>query len=834
MIYRFSRLNIGVFSMIEVIIKRDGTEQAFDPRKANGWGEWAAEHLGDKVDWSTVVGRAVASLPARVSSQDFQQALIDECLDMRSWSYYRMAGRLYAAMLFKRFYGDNIPTVKALHQKMVELNLMKVLDYNDAEYATVEELIDHDRDYHCPQFSLHHSREKYALKNRASGLEYETQQFMYMRMAMALAEYEPKNVRMTHVAKFYEHFSGKRLSAPTPNYVDLGTPRPGLASCCLLVTGDDGNSLAITSYIANIMTQANAGIGVNLITRGIGEPVRNGTIKHLGKKSYIDDMGKSILANTKNGRGGAGTLYWNAYDPESDYLSQLRNPRQTDDKKNRDLHYNMMQNKHFASKVAAKIPTDRRIFTWSCKTAPDLHAAFYSGDIQAYVELYNKYEADESFKKTYVDARELILTSLNEAFETGTSYLSFLDEINRHTPFKDTIWSSNLCAEVMEPTNPYMEMMHLFSEHEVGTISFIDANTGEELMYQAHEALELLPNVLRSAIDLKEGDTFTDGHFNTHTVGKITHKTVQPEVAMCSLGAACIDNIENDKQYAEVMYYGYKMIDYTILHMRYPLPHVAFTAKQRMNAGMGIMGLATHMARAKMTFDSIAGKKEIHWIAERHMYYAIKASLAISKERGLAPWIHKTKWPEGWTPLETYNRNVDTIADFENMYNWPKLKQEIIDNGGLAHSCLVNYMPGESSSKAIGSPNSIYAIRRKVLKKTDNHNTISWAAPFSDDPEYHYQMAWDISTKDQIDIYAIFQKWTDQGISADLFRRIVKDEKVSSSEMLKDYLYMVKMGMKTRYYQNTETTQGLALDQIDSAIANTTVEAGCAAGNCSL
>jgi len=820
--------------MIKEIIKRNGSEEPFFAQKVNGWGEWSAEHLGDKVDWATIVGDAVAALPERVTSQELQDELIQQCLDKKTWAYYRMAGRLYAATLFKKIYGDKIPTVKALHRRLQGLKLLAHMNYSDEEYAVVEQLIDHDRDYHCPHFSLHHSREKYALKNRVTGEEYETQQFMYMRMAMAMAENEPRAVRMKHLSKWYEHLSAKRMSAPTPNYVDFGTPRPGLASCCLLVTGDDGQSLAITSYAANIMTQANAGIGINLITRGVGEPVRNGTIKHLGKKAYIDDVAKSILANTKNGRGGAGTLFFNAFDPQAEFISQLRNPRQTEDKKNRDLHYNMMQNKFFASKVAAKNPADRMIFTWSCRTAPDLHQAFYSGDIKNFVEIYKRYEADPLFKKNYIDARELILTSLNEAFETGTAYLSFMDEINRHTPFKQTIWSSNLCAEVTEPTNPYYQMEHLYSDREVGTIEFIN-HDGQELRFDAWNKVTLANGQVRSAIDLEVGDTFSQWDMAEPVVVKeVTHRTEQPEIAMCSLGAVCVENIENDAQYREVMYYTLKMIDYSINASIYPLPHVGFTAKQRMNAGVGMMGVATHMARAGLKYSSQAGKQELNFLAERHMYMAIEASLEISKERGLAPWIHKTKWPEGWIPLDTYNRGADSIGEFDTTYNWAKLKQRIIDNGGLAHSALVNYMPGESSSKACGSTNSIYPIRRKVLKKTDNHNVINWAAPFSDDPAYLYEMAWDIPTKDQIDMYGIFQKWTDQAISADLFRRLLGDEKITSEEMIRDYLRMVFVGLKTRYYQNTEITQGLSLDQVESAIPNTVVEAGCAAGACAL
>ncbi|MFO5795343.1 ribonucleotide reductase N-terminal alpha domain-containing protein, partial [Klebsiella pneumoniae] len=103
--------------------------------------------------------------------------------------YYLMAGRLYAIYLCKKFYGLNgIPTVKALQTRMRKDGIIVKLDYSSKEYAQIEKIIDHDLDLLCPHFSLHHIRGKYALRNRKTGQEYETAQFVYMRMAMALAK----------------------------------------------------------------------------------------------------------------------------------------------------------------------------------------------------------------------------------------------------------------------------------------------------------------------------------------------------------------------------------------------------------------------------------------------------------------------------------------------------------------------------------------------------------------------------------------------------------------------------------------------------------------------
>lgn len=763
--------------MIETIIKLDGTEQPFIAAKVNGWGEWAAEKLGDKVDWSSVVMDAIRDLnKTKVTSQELQEALIEQCLARKTWSYYLMAGRLYAVLRRKSLYGmEGIPSIKALHAKLFKAGLMVKLNYSTKEYREIQKMIQHDRDLDNPHFALHHIRSKYSLRNRVDRIEYETAQFVYMRMAMALSEHTPVEERLEHVKNYYFLFSNKKLSAPTPNYVNLGTAHKGFASCCLFASTDEGESLAVGDWIGNMMTQNSAGIGVNIMTRSIGEAVRGGAFPHKGKLPYYSVFGKAVICNEQNGRGGAGNVYFDCFDPEGDDIIQLRDVRATEDKKNRDLHFTMIVNKLFVVKAAK----GEDIFTFSIKSAPDLHAALYSGDPEKFAELYAKYEADETFVKNYIPARKRLVRQLTEAYQTGTAYWFNVDEVNRHTPFLDPILSSNLCVEICEPTKAYSQMIDLYSSEDHG----------------------------------------------------------RGEIATCSLAAIPIDNIKSAAEYEMATYYALKMIDFCIYNSKYTFPHLEFTAKQRMSAGVGITGLATHLAEAGLTYTSEAGKRETHFVNERHMYYLIKASLKIAKERGNAPWIHKTKWAKGWLPLDTYNRNVDGVVEggFDLTYNWEALRGEIIAQGGIAHSVLVAHMPVEASSKAVGGTNSEYPVRRKAIYKSDGTTIIQWAAPFSDDPKYVYETAWDIKPKDLIDHYAISQKWTDQSISADLFRRIVGAEKISSNEMVKDFLYCIKMGMKTRYYQNTETTAGLDLESLESAFENNDGVKGCSAnGTCTL
>lgn len=755
--------------MIKTIIKRDGTKEDFSAAKLNKWAEWAGSNLGEYVDWSGVVLQTVSTLGVACTSKQLQERLIRVCLDNDSWSYYKMAGRLLAATLNKTIFPKGKPTIKNLHKSLAKKDLMVKLNYSDSEYSQLESVIDHDKDYDCVYFGLDFINGKYAIKDRSRGVVYETAQFTYMRMAMALAEGEKDQVK--EATEWYKLFSDNIINAPTPNYVNLGTSLKGFASCCVYTTEDSWKSLAVGDHIAYAMTCMSAGIGSHTKTRSLGDPVRGGAIKHLGKLPYYKAKQGAVQANMQAGRGGACTEYYTCYDPEILDLLQLRNPRQVEDKKVRGLHYNMGSNKLFARAVAL----DEEVYTFSYADAPDLYEALYSGDQSVFEALYEKYKNDSKVKKTWYKARDILSVSLTEAYETGTAYLHFPDEMNRHTPFKDKIYSSNLCVETCFSTKGYKTMQELYSE----TFLYSEDGLGEQ----------------------------------------------EPEIGLCSLAAINVANVKTDAQYAKAAYYALKMIDKCIELSEFAFPHLNLTAKARRNAGVGIVGLAHHMAKSKKLYSTQEGKDEIHRVAERHSYHVINASLRLGKELGNAPWMARTKWPDGWLPIDTYNKNVDGVVTVGLQYDWEALRAAIVENKGIRNSCLLNMMPAESSSKASQTTNSVYPIRDYTLIKTDASVTTQWAAPDGEKLKKWYEIAWDIPTKDMIDVYAIIQKFTDQSISADFYRKLIGEETVTTQEMIKDYLYMVKMGMKTRYYQNTKTSNGTELD---------VEESGCAGGVCTL
>lgn len=728
--------------MINKIVKADGSLVDFDPAKLNGWAVWAARY---GVDWSAIALQAVKKCFDGCTTKDLQRAMIDACCDRADEAHMLMAGRLLIGNIYKEAFGghDKIPTLKDFYHDMVNRSFWQKMDYTDEELDQLNLILDHSKDLETPYPELNQIRTKYTVIDRIKDVCYESPQFMYVGMAMKNMEKSPKYSRLEDIQKLYMYLSDKKINAPTPFMVNMRTPKGGYASCCVSTTEDTAPSLAAADHINYMMTCASAGIGAHIKSRSKWDAVGQGQVVHQGKMPYYRATVAMVGANLQNGRGGAATMHFNCMDPEIEDLLVLKNPTTVVQKQIRDIDYSFGAMRLFGKHIAKNLP-------WmliSYAIAPDLYEAAYSADQEEFERLYAHYDSKD-VKKAYISARELAILNLTQRVETGRMYQHFTDRMNAQTPFNDKIYSSNLCQEIGLPTKGYDSVVQLYEEAESG------------------------------------------------------------EIGLCSLAALVAGRISED-EYEDVAYYALKMVDNVIELMEYPFAQLKFTAQARRSVGIGITNLAYAMAKGGYSYSSEEGRNFVHRLAELHSFSLHRASLRLAKERGVCDWIGKTKYPGGWFPHDDAVKAVDEVHSQPLLQDWETLRKEIVEFGGIRHSVLEAHMPCESSSVASGTLNGLYPVRAlKTVKSSGNARKNVIIVPEYEALKDKYDIAWDVSTKHLAQVYGIVQKFTGQGISADFYIVFKEGEerKISTKELITDYLYMMKMGLKTAYYLNNKTS----------------------------
>ena len=730
-------------STINTVIKNNGEEVPFCADKANKMAEWA-DNLG--VCWSDVLLKAFRGLTDRCSTKDIQMALVDECASRKDELHMEMASRLYTGTMYKNAHGgfETRPDLYDFYTDMVTSGVWEEMDYDASEIEFLDEVMDHDKDLTYKYSTVKQITEKYAKKR--NGLNCETPQYTFMGIAMKVMEAMPKERRLEDVIKYYTALSDLKINLPTPFLAGLRTHFKGYASCAVWKGTDEAKSLDVVTSIAYDMTCASAGLGGMIQTRSVGDSVRNGTIKHTGKLPYYRYIQGAVKATKQEQRGGGGTIHYTTLDPEIETLLRLKHPTTVVEKQIRGLDYSVGTNKYFA-----QVANEGGMWMLvSYADSPDLHEAQY-GCSDKFRKLYEAYEESDK-PRTYVDAAELRNLALNQRSDTGRIYFHWTDELNIHTPFKESIYSLNLCKEIGLPTKPY-------SHHRELDVSDI----------------KLMKDI--------------------------------GEIALCFLSCIVAGRV-TEEEYEEIAYYTALGIDNVIDIMVYPYPQLEVTAKARRSVGIGVTNLAHYMAVNGKSYKTLDGKNFMHRHAEMHSFYCHKASLRLAKEKGVCEWIGKTKYPDGWLPIDTYNKNVDTVHTQELLMDWEGLRKEIIEVGGLRNSVLEATPPAESSSQASYTTNSLYPIRDYYVEKKSGKLKVIFGAPDIDKPAVKdaYEIAWDIPAKDHIDTYAIYQKFHGQGISADTFVKFsdFEGEVVPISHLIFMYNYSTHMGLKAWYYQNSK------------------------------
>lgn len=466
--------------MVQYVIKRDGTIEEFSSDKLNKWAEWASDSCG--VSWSDVLLTAVKAMPDTISTADIHRSLIKTCIEMKDKGHVKMAARLLVGQIYKEAFGDySIPSLKDYYHEMVDAGHWDFIQYSDEALDQLDTVIDHTKDFTYEYATVRQFYDKYAIS--VDGVCLESPQMMMMGLAMS----NNAGGNLDEVVAAYKAISDLKINLPTPTLNGERTSLQSSPSCCVITGGDTTESIGAATMVAYEMTGARAGIGIEYATRSINDPVKGGRVSHTGKFPLYSFVDKAVKALTQVSRGGSATVTFTCMDPEVEMLLRLKSQR-TDIRSRLDhLDYSLAVNNLFLSKVAK----NEDWMLVSSYYAPELWELFYSPDVDAFAVEYDRV-MNSNVKKTIIPARKIMDAFLSMRNDTGRLYLTFINNVNSHTPFKEKVRLSNLC--VAPETNiltrkghvPIVEMagesVDIWNGEEWSTVDVVKTGENQKLL----------------------------------------------------------------------------------------------------------------------------------------------------------------------------------------------------------------------------------------------------------------------------------------------------------------------------------------------------------------
>ena len=469
------------------VTKRDGSIEMIDLDKIHKVVSWAAEGL-ENVSVSQVELKAQIQFYNGVTTKDIHNTLIKSAADLISEEtpdYQYLAARLAIFQLRKIAYGEFTPPHLHQHVKrMVEMGKYdnELLNaYTETEYDELNNYINHDRDMDLAYVAVKQMEGKYLVQDRTTGRVFESPQFLFMLVGVALFVKEDKSVRMSLVKKFYDTVSTFKVTLPSPVMNGVRTPTKQFASCCLIEAEDSLDSInGVSNAVVNYISQR-AGIGINGgAIRALGSPIRGGEAVHTGIIPFWKLFQTAVKSCSQGAmRGGAATVFYPLWHLEVESLLVLKNNRGVEENRIRQMDYGVQINKTLYTRLIK----NGNITLFSPNEVPGLYEAFFA-DQEEFERLYTQYEADESIRKKVVPAVELFSTLMQERASTGRIYIHNVDHTNTHSAFdpkQAPIRQSNLCLEITLPTKPISAKDPSAGEIALCTLSAINLGTITEL-----------------------------------------------------------------------------------------------------------------------------------------------------------------------------------------------------------------------------------------------------------------------------------------------------------------------------------------------------------------
>lgn len=746
------------------VVKRNGRTEPVSFDKITTRIEKETYSLDPCVDATLVSQKVCAGVYKGVTTHELDElaAQTAYAMEVMHPDYSILAGRLVVSSLHRETHKTFSKVMRALYER--EVNGVHAPAISDELWEIVTKYA------HILDPAIVHSRDTFdyfgfktlerSYLTRINDKIVERPQHMYMRVALGIHGHNIEAALET-----YDLISQHYFTHASPTLFNAGMRYPQLASCFLLSMGPEEDSIegiydVTLCRMAHISKYA-GGIGVDVTgVRASGSYI-SGTG---GKSDGLSPMlrvfnNTAVYVNQGGRRPGAIAAYLQPW--HADVYDFLELPLLQGDEKRRarDLHYGLWIPDEFMRRVR-----NDEDWTLMCPSeCPGLQDAYGA----EFDDLYRRYEAEGKGRRV-VKAAALYSRMNRVRIEAGKVYMMFKDHVNNKSAQKNlgTIRNSNLCTEIVEYT----------SSDEVAVCTLASV-------------------VLWKFVD---GNNF---------------------------------DFANLESVVRVMV---RNLNITIDRMSYPVEAAANSHKQHRPLGIGVQGLADVFLLMRIPYTSDEAKKLNREIFETMYYTALDESCVLAELNG----PYSTFWdgPLGNSPASQGILQFDMWGvEPSDRYDWKSLKDRIKAHG-LRNSLLIAPMPTASTASIIGSHESFEPLSSNLYVRRTlagefvmcNRKLVKWLVELDlwdhemrEAIQAHngsvqnidripkivrdvFKTAYEISTKEQMDMAADRGAFIDQSQSFNVYMNDVSEKKFSLAMM-----YAWEKGLKTGcYYLRSKTATG--------------------------
>lgn len=756
-----------------LVKKRSGMAVEYDESKIVTTAMLACINKYDLVDVDEILQGVDLKLYDGISTREIHQALVLSTVGLiedtpSGYQYQFVASALLKMLLYKDVYKRSTPwkLQQLLNNNFnlgkYESNLSGI--YSEGEIDELCQYIDRDRDYLFTYAGLQQMIDKYLVQDRVTSLIYETPQDAFMLIGMFMFQRYEGVKRMEYVKRFYDAVSTFKINLPTPIMAGVRCHNQ-FSSCCVVDIGDDLSSILSGNSAVGKYTASRAGIGINFSrVRGINAKIRGGEVIHSGITPLLRvyaNITRSLMQGGIRGGSSTTTLAWWHWEIET--FLNLKTNKGTAENSIREMDYSIA----FTHLLRDRILNNKDITLFSPEEVPDLLEATFSGSTSHFKEIYERYEADPNIRKKVIGSRELYYLFLTNRFETGRIYTFNSDHINHHTPLLEPIVMSNLCQELASHTKP-----------------LVDLDLDYRIQYEKVE-----PGDNEKLMEWEGG-----------------------EIAMCTLSNVNLGSLDDISEIPALTDLIVRFLDELLDYQDYPVLEARVSTFKNRYLGIGVSDVFHLLEKNFVNYDTQAGRDLFHKWMEHFQYYTMQASVGLAKEKGCAPNFVNTKRHSGIMPIDTYNKNVDSLVSVGLELDWAQLSADC-EEYGMRNNTLTMIPPAASSSIVSNTTPGVDVPRRRLIHKTSKRGSLPQLV--SEGDKYQYvDLAWGVDNLSYIKFLSVAQKFLDQSISTNLYYvpSHYEGNKVPMSKLVSDDMAAYRYGLKTLYYLNTTDDEGDADD----------------------